>query len=111
LAQPHVCFRDATPQIQRKLRQAGSPAALRAVEILEVILCDEVGHVAIGNRWYRFLCQRMGLDPLSHYAVLAARHEAPRVHPPFNEEARQRAGFTEEEMAWLRQPPPEVKKS
>ena len=40
---------DATPQIQAKLRQVGSPDALAAVRILDTILRDEVGHVAIGN--------------------------------------------------------------
>ncbi|MDE2607085.1 MAG: ferritin-like domain-containing protein [Burkholderiales bacterium] len=92
---------DATPQIQAKLRQAGTPAALRAVEILDVILRDEVGHVAIGNHWYRFLCARDGLDPIAHYGVLVGRYAAPRLHPPFNEEARRQAGFTPEELAWL----------
>lgn len=93
---------DATPQIQAKLRQVGTPAARRAVEILDVILRDEVGHVAIGNRWYRWLCEREGLDPVAHYAVLVERHAAPRLHPPFNEEARLRAGFSEAELALLR---------
>ena len=44
-----------------KLRQAGTPAALRAVGVLDIILRDEVGHVAIGNRWYRWLCGGDGL--------------------------------------------------
>ncbi|MEJ6023803.1 ferritin-like domain-containing protein [Ramlibacter sp. PS4R-6] len=92
---------DATPQIQQKLRQAGTPAALRAVEILDVILRDEVGHVAIGNRWYKWLCQREGLEPVAHYAALVERYAAPRLYPPFNEDARRRAGFTDEELAWL----------
>lgn len=92
---------DATPQIQSKLRQVATPAALRAVEILDVILRDEVGHVAIGNHWYRLLCEREGLDPVAHYGVLVERHAAPRLHPPFNEEARRRAGFTDAELAWL----------
>jgi uncharacterized ferritin-like protein (DUF455 family) len=95
---------DATPQIQGKLRQAGSPAAARAVEILDVILRDEVGHVAIGNRWYRWLCAREGLDPVAHYAVLAQRHGAPRLRGPFNVEARRAAGFDEEELAALGPP-------
>jgi uncharacterized ferritin-like protein (DUF455 family) len=89
---------DATPQIQGRLRQVATPAALRAVEILDVILRDEVGHVAIGNRWYRFLCAREGLDAVEHYATLAQRHRAPRLHPPFNTEARRRAGFTAAEL-------------
>ena len=92
---------DATPQIQQKLRQVGTPASMRAVDILDLILRDEVGHVAIGNHWYRWLCEREGLDPVAHYPVLVERYAAPRLYPPFNEDARRRAGFSQEEMAWL----------
>jgi uncharacterized ferritin-like protein (DUF455 family) len=95
---------DATPQIQDKLRQVGSPAAMRTVDILDVILRDEVGHVAIGNHWYKWLCEREGLDPVAIYPQLVERYAAPKLYPPFNEIARLRAGFTEEELARLRQP-------
>ncbi|WP_284334707.1 ferritin-like domain-containing protein [Comamonas sp. NoAH] len=94
---------DATPQIQAKLRQVGTPDALAATDILDIILREEVGHVAIGNHWYRFLCQRNSLDPHSHYTALVRHYEAPRPRPPFNTQARQAAGFTEEEIAWLEQ--------
>ena len=94
---------DATPQIQAKLRQFGTPDALAAVDVLDIILREEVRHVAIGNHWYRFLCQRHNLDPQSHYTALALQYEAPRPRPPFNTQARQAAGFTEEEIAWLEQ--------
>lgn len=57
-----------------------------------------MGHVAIGNQWYRFLCGREGLDPVVHYGVLVERYAAPRLHPPFNLEARRRAGFSPEEL-------------
>jgi uncharacterized ferritin-like protein (DUF455 family) len=93
---------DATPQIQAKLRKAGD---LRAVEILDVILRDEVGHVAIGNHWYRWACAREGLDPVAHYRVLVAQYEAPRLRPPFNRAARLAAGFSDEELAFLEEPP------
>jgi uncharacterized ferritin-like protein (DUF455 family) len=89
---------DATPPMQAKLRKAGD---LRAVEILGVILRDEIGHVAVGNHWYRWLCARDGLDAVAHYALLTKRHEAPRLRPPFNEAARQAAGFSAEEIAAL----------
>ena len=92
---------DATPLIQTKLRKAASPAALRAVEILDVILREEVGHVAIGNHWYRWLCEQRGLDPVSFYGDLVLRYEAPKLRPPFNTEARKRAGFTEVELSYL----------
>ena len=92
---------DATPLIQAKLRQAGTPDALRAVAILDIILRDEVGHVAIGNHWYRWLCERDGLEPVAHYAVLTGRYKAPKLKPPFNEPARLRAGFTRDEILQL----------
>eukprot|EP01035_Chromulina_nebulosa_P039708 gene39708-53688_t len=69
---------DATPPMQAKLRKAGD---LQAVAILDIILRDEIGHVAVGNRWYRWLCERDGLDPLDTWEALARRHEAPRLRP------------------------------
>jgi uncharacterized ferritin-like protein (DUF455 family) len=89
---------DATPPMQAKFRKIGD---LRAVEILDVILRDEVGHVAIGNHWYRWLCERDGHDPATLYGELAARYMAPRLRPPFNHAARLAAGFTEAEIADL----------
>ena len=89
---------DATPLIQARLRKVATPAAWRAVEILDVILRDEIGHVAVGNRWYGWLCEQQGLNPLSHYRALARTHHAPRLKPPFNDAARRAAGFTQQEM-------------
>ena len=90
---------DATPPIQAKLRKAGDE---RAVAILDIILRDEIGHVAIGNRWYAWLCQRDGLDAEALYPQLVARYAAPRLRPPFNLEARRAAGFSEAELNDLR---------
>lgn len=94
---------DATPQIQNKLRNTHAPDALAACDILDIILREEVGHVAIGNHWYRWLCEKNGLDPESWYLELTKRYEAPRLRPPFNEKARRAAGFTATEIAWLQQ--------
>jgi len=89
---------DATPPLQAKFAKAGDA---RAVEILDVILRDEVGHVRIGNHWYRHLCRERGLDPLTLYPELVERYEAPRLRPPFNVDARSAAGFSAEEIAYL----------
>lgn len=89
---------DATPPLQAKLGKAGDR---RAVEILDIILRDEVGHVRIGNRWYRHLCKERGLDPVTLYPSLVERFEAPRLRPPFNLQARSEAGFSDEEIAYL----------
>ena len=86
---------DATPPMQARLRQAGDH---RAVDILAIILRDEVGHVAIGNHWYRWLCARDGLDPIAAYEHLARTYRAPRLRGPFNMQARRAAGFTQSEL-------------
>jgi uncharacterized ferritin-like protein (DUF455 family) len=92
---------DATPPMRARLAAAGD---LRAAEILDRILHDEIGHVAVGNRWYRWLCASDGLDPAAHYPLLAARYGAPRLKPPFNLPARRAAGFTPGELDALAQP-------
>lgn len=89
---------DASPPLRAKLAQAGDRAA---AEILDIILRDEIGHVAIGNRWYNWLCVTRGLDPVSTYALLAAQYKAPALRGPFNFEARRAAGFSETELAAL----------
>jgi uncharacterized ferritin-like protein (DUF455 family) len=90
---------DATPIIQAKLRQVATPSALTAVAVLDVILRDEIGHVAVGNRWFHWLCARQGLDPVAHDRMLHERHRAPKLRPPFNTQARRQAGFNAMEMA------------
>ncbi len=87
---------DASPPIKAKLVKSGDH---RAGEILDIILRDEIGHVALGNHWYRWLCGQRGLDPLTAYAELAERYGAPRPRGPFNLDARRAAGFTEDELA------------
>jgi uncharacterized ferritin-like protein (DUF455 family) len=89
---------DASPAVKAKLVSAGD---VRGGEILDVILRDEIGHVAIGNRWYRTVCALRHLDPIATYADLAARYRAPRLRGPFNLEARRAAGFDDAELAAL----------
>lgn len=92
---------DATPIIQAKLRRVATPDAIQAIAILDVILAEEVGHVAIGNQWYHWLCERQGIDPIDFYAQAAKQHGAPRLKPPFNILARRQAGFTDTEIQAL----------
>ena len=89
---------DATPAIRAKLLDIGDA---QATAILDVIERDEVGHVAIGNRWYFHLCAARGLEPLETFRQLIKQYDAPPLKPPFNWAARSRAGFRAEELAWL----------
>lgn len=89
---------DASPPMRAKLAQAGDIAV---AEILDIILRDEIGHVAIGNRWFGWLCEQRGLEPIATYAALAVQYKAPQLRGPFNLEARRAAGFSELELAAL----------
>jgi uncharacterized ferritin-like protein (DUF455 family) len=91
---------DASPPMRARLQAAGDT---RAAAILDIILHDEIGHVAVGNRWYRHLCRQRNLDPITTYAALAREHGAPRLRGPFNLDARRAAGFDETELALLQQ--------
>jgi len=89
---------DATPPMQEKLKRAGD---LEGVRILGVILYDEVGHVALGDRWFRWLCRERGLTVETTFRDLIETYRAPWPSAPMNEEARLAAGFTGEELAGL----------
>lgn len=89
---------DVSPTLVKKLQSAGDT---RAVEILQIILRDEIGHVRIGNRWYGWLCERRGLEPVATFRRLLEEYGTLRLRPPFYEQARREAGFSERELALL----------
>ena len=89
---------DVTPGMIERLRAAGDDAT---VAILELILREEVAHVAAGSRWFVWCCVRAGLDADATFAELIARHARGAVRGPFNTQARLAAGFSEQELARL----------
>jgi uncharacterized ferritin-like protein (DUF455 family) len=89
---------DAAPAVREKLIGCGDAPSGAVVAVIQR---DEVGHVAIGNHWFRTLCIEQGLDPITHYAALCQQYNAPKLRPPFNEAARLAAGFTRAEIDWL----------
>lgn len=89
---------DVLPGIMHKLASSG---AHDAVAIMEIILRDEIGHVAIGNHWYAFLCHQRGLEPLATFRTLLREYNAPKLRGPLHTSARLAAGFTEAEMQML----------
>ena len=86
---------DATPPIQEKLAAAGD---YEAVRILDVILRDEVGHVGLGDKWFRRMCEARGLVPEPTYRQLMAQYSAPWPQMPINRSARLSAGFSVDEL-------------
>ncbi len=86
---------DVSPAMIRRLRAAGD---VQGAGIVAIILRDEVGHVAIGSRWFRHLCAQRGLDPDSTFERLLLEYDAPHPVLPLNAEARRRAEFSDAEL-------------
>jgi uncharacterized ferritin-like protein (DUF455 family) len=89
---------DVTPAIISKLKASGDKPA---IEILEIILGDEIGHVETGTRWFNFCCDQMNLPRQETFEKLMRRFSGGKVKLPLHRAARKRAGFTEAELDFL----------
>jgi uncharacterized ferritin-like protein (DUF455 family) len=81
---------DVSPVMIRRLEVIGDTDS---AAILGRIYRDEIGHVAVGARWFDRLCRAQGLDPASVFADRVRRYFTGALKPPFNREARDRAGL------------------
>jgi len=81
---------DVTPAMVAKLEAVGDRAS---AAVLQTIHDDEIGHVAVGRRWFQFVCEERGLDPAATFQNLVRAHFKGQVKPPFNQLSRDRAGL------------------
>ena len=89
---------DVTPGMIVKLRSLGDDVT---ADILDIILREEVAHVASGSRWYRWHCQREDIEPRARFRELLREYATGVLHKPFNTQARLEAGFDLEELESL----------
>lgn len=82
---------DVTPSLQDKMRETGD---LESADVLKVIYEDEKGHVAVGAKWFRFLCAREKKDPAATFKALVRANFRGALKAPFNDVARAEAGLT-----------------
>lgn len=82
---------DVTPSLQEKMRETGD---IDSADVLKVIYEDEKGHVAVGAKWFRFLCARERKDPAATFKQLVRANFRGALKAPFNDVARAEAGLT-----------------
>ena len=87
---------DVTPGMIARLRGLGEA---EAVSVLEVILAEEVRHVAIGSHWFAWCCAREGVEPRATFLSLLRGNACGSLRGPFNLDARRAAGFDDDELA------------
>jgi uncharacterized ferritin-like protein (DUF455 family) len=81
---------DVTPEMAARLERAGDT---ESAAILRQIYRDEIGHVAVGLRWFEHLCRARGLLPETIFRERVRRCFKGELKPPFNYAAREAAGF------------------
>ncbi len=89
---------DVTPGIRERLLAVGDGAAAAVLARIEQ---EEVGHVAVGSHWFRYLCQQAQVDPEDRFFQLVQERYRGRPAGPLAREARLAAGFSVGELAWL----------
>jgi uncharacterized ferritin-like protein (DUF455 family) len=89
---------DATPGIMKKFQKS---QFREMVDILQVIFDDEIGHVKVGNYWYKYLCDERNLDYMHTFDILCKKHIGDNLRGPFNTIARLKAGFSRQELDFL----------
>lgn len=89
---------DVTPGMIARLAAAGDR---ETCAVLEVILREEIAHVACGSRWFAWCCERAGVEPEAMFRTLVDRHYRGALRGPFNVEARRATGFSAAELERL----------
>lgn len=80
---------DVTPGMIARLSQVGD---IESAQVLHRIHDDEIGHVAVGKRWFHWAVGD-DPDPQQTWRRLVRQHFGGQVKPPFNEPSRNRADF------------------
>ena len=76
---------DVTPEMAAQLARVGDA---ESAEILRRIYRDEIGHVAVGLRWFDRLSVARGLSPEAVFEDRVRRFFKGELKPPFNHLAR-----------------------
>jgi uncharacterized ferritin-like protein (DUF455 family) len=89
---------DVTPGMIDRLEAVGD---IETVSILKIILQDEIGHVEIGTRWFRYVCEQQNIDSELTFISLLKQYNVAIGNGPLHMDARQQAGFSQAELKAL----------
>lgn len=84
---------DHYPLTRDKFIKAGDS---KSIAVMDNNFKEEIGHVKFGCKWFRYLCEKEGLDAISEFHRISRAHFKGKLKPPFNKEARNAAGITED---------------
>jgi uncharacterized ferritin-like protein (DUF455 family) len=91
---------DVTPGLIQRLKNIEDN---KTANILEIILKEEVEHVRIGTHWFRYACEKSGVDAEAYFISLLQKYAVNSKGTLLHRAARRKAGFTELEIKALTQ--------
>lgn len=81
---------DVTPHM---IRQFENMQDTKSAAALKIIYSEEISHVFAGQKWFSHICRDKGLEPIATFQQMVKKYFTGQIKPPFNDEARIRAGF------------------
>ena len=81
---------DVTPSVIKKFHDCGDH---ESVQILNIIYSQEIGHVAIGFNWFKYLCYKRRIPVTQTWQSLVKKHYKSGLKKPFNINARAKTGM------------------
>ncbi len=93
---------DVNPQIAKKLdNKRKNPLVKQLIDALDIIYNEEIEHVYKGDKWFKYLCQKEGLEESIYFEILERYRLMGKHRPHINVKARKEAGFACEEILKL----------
>ncbi|KAG6955342.1 hypothetical protein JG687_00011277 [Phytophthora cactorum] len=84
---------DVFPNAVKRFEKASDDVSLK---IIHKNYNEETTHVGAGVRWFRYVCERDGNDPIAKFHEIVPQYYKGTLKPPFNKEARDKADMLEE---------------
>lgn len=75
-----------------------------SARLVDTICREEVDHVNKGLKWFKYLCERDGVDAVQYFHEVVRQYALP-IPGPFNTKARNEAGMPQEWYVPLETPP------
>jgi len=93
---------DVNPQIVKKLEnKRKKPIVKKLMDALMIIYEEEIDHVHKGDKWFKYLCDKEGVEESIYFDILERYNILNKHRPHINVEARKEAGFTCSEIKKL----------
>lgn len=89
---------DVTPNLIERFRHIKDD---KTVSILGLILKEEIGHVLIGTKWYRYMCEKFNQNPEEKFRQSIDEFLPSARTKKINHKARLLAGFSQSELDYL----------